>query len=60
MFIGGASGGALADMRWMWEVCGLGSWTNPDSEVWREWVDMLMRDIRRIGRTGLQVVVRHG
>jgi hypothetical protein len=53
MFIGGASGGALADMRWICEVCGRGSWTRPEDEACREWVDIALRMSRRIGRRGL-------
>ena len=29
MFIGGASGGASADIRWICEVCGRGSCVSP-------------------------------
>lgn len=51
--MGGASGGALADMRWIWEVCGLGSWTSPDALACRECVDIFRRRICGIGRMGL-------
>ena len=52
----------MADMRWIWDVCGRGSWTSPEeADVCREWVDMLRRAIRRIGRRGLgSKVVRQG
>jgi hypothetical protein len=28
----------LADMRWIWDLGGRGSWTRPEDETWREWL----------------------